>query len=209
MYAKKNFFIMISILFALYNVFLFAQDGWNKEFTKEDITVYTKPVEGSPLKEFKGEAVIGASIEICKNVLLDIENHVKWRPDCIESKLIQKDENSYIAYNETKAPWPVSNRDVILKNTMDILKDKIIFSFSALNNPDIVPLKDGVVRMTELTGKWTLLKQNGNTLVTFQARINPAGSIPAWLANKTSIDQPFKSLQGLKQMVKDPKYKIQ
>jgi hypothetical protein len=208
MHAKNNFLILISVFFILCNVFLFAQDSWNKEFTKDDITVYTKPVEGSPLKEFKGEAVIEASIEICKNVILDIENHVKWRPDCIESKVIQKDENSYITYNETRAPWPVSNRDVILKNTMILSKDKIIFSFSALNNPDILPLKNGIVRMTELTGSWTLVKQNGNTLVTFQARINPAGSIPAWLANKTSIDQPFKSLQGLKQMVKDPKYKI-
>jgi hypothetical protein len=208
MYKNKFYLIIFSTLFMITPFLSFAEESWNKEFIKEGITVYTRLVEGSPLKEFKGEAVIEASMEVCKNVLVDIENHVKWRPDCIESKLIRKDGNDYITYDETKAPWPVSNRDVVLQNTMSTSRDKIIFTFFALDNTDLVHLKEGVVRMTGLIGSWTLARQNGHTLAIFQAKINPGGSLPAWLANKTSIDQPFKSLQGLKQMVKDQKYQI-
>lgn len=205
-FKRISSFIFCITSLTICTVFVFAEENWNKEFTKEEITVYTRPVEGSSLKEFKGEVVINASIDACARVIQDTESHVKWRPDCIESRSIKKDGNTSLSYTETKAPWPVSNRDVVIKNTLSLSPEKITIEFIAINMPDLIPLKEGVVRMTELTGAWTLVNQNGSTLVTYQARINPSGSIPAWLANKTSIDQPFKTLQGLKQMVKDPKY---
>jgi hypothetical protein len=206
MCKKLLLVVLMFTAFAFTNALLTAEDNWNKEFTKEGITVFTRPVEGSNLKEFKGEGLINAPVEVCMNVMADVEGATKWRPDCIVSKLVKAEGNTSIAYSETKAPWPVSNRDVIVKSETATSPDKIVISFTGVDDPGLVPLKSGVVRITEITGMWIFVRKGNDTLATYQAKINPGGSIPAWLANKTAVDQPFKSLKGLGEMVKDPKY---
>ena len=206
---NRKFYLLTCFLFTAAIIFpLFAQDTWKEEFTKEGISVYTRPVEGSSLNEFKGEALINASLEVCKNVIDDVEKHTVWRPDCIESKLISRNGNIAVSYTRTKAPWPVSDRDVIVKNEIDISKDKVVYNFSAINDPELIPLKEGVIRMIKVTGMWILIRKGNDTLVTYQAKIDPGGSLPAWLANSTAVDQPFKSLQGLKKMVNKPEFQV-
>jgi hypothetical protein len=199
-------FVFLFMVLAITSVLLSAEDNWQKEFTKEGITVYTRPIEGSSLKEFKGEGLISASLEVCFNVVADVESQIKWRPDCISSKLIRRDGNIVVSYSETKAPWPVSNRDVIVKSEVIKSQDKIIINFIGVDDPELMPLKNNVVRITDITGIWMFVRKGDETLATFQAKMNPGGSLPAWLANKTAVDQPFKSLMGMREMVKDPKY---
>ncbi len=206
MQNKKSALLLLPVIVCFVSFSLFAAGDWEKEFTKDGITVYTRPVEGSSLKEFKGEGIINAPLEVCRNVIDDTENHTKWRPDCIESKFLKAEGSDLFSYSETKAPWPVSNRDVIVKTQVTETKDKVVYDFSAADRQDLMPLKNGVVRMTKLTGMWILVRKGNETQVTYQAKVDPGGSIPSWLANKTSIDQPYKSLLGLKEMVKDPKY---
>jgi hypothetical protein len=68
------------------------------------------------------------------------------------------------------------------------------YNFTAVESPELMPVKKGVVRMTSLSGTWFLIRKGNETHATYQAKIDPAGSNPSWLTNKTSIDQSFKSL---------------
>ncbi len=203
---KALIIVFLCTALAAASVLFSAEENWNKEFTKEGITVYTRPVEGSNLKEFKGEGIINAPMEVCINVMNDTESATKWRPDCIVSKLIKAEGNISIAYSETKVSWPVSNRDVIAKTEITISPDKVLYAFTGIDNPEMVPLKENVVRITDIIGTWIFERKGNDTLMTYQAKINPAGSVPTWLANKTSVDQPYKSILGMREMVKDPKY---
>lgn len=200
--------IVCALIIAMLFIPLFAKDNWKEEFRKEGISVFTRPVEGSSLNEFKGEALINADLEVCRRVIDDTEKHTVWRPDCIESIQISKKGTTKIEYSRTKAPWPVSDRDVLVKTVIDESKEKVVYNFTGVNDPNLVPLKDGVVRITQITGKWIFARKGKDTLVTYQAKIDPGGSLPAWLANSTAVDQPFKSLQGLKEMVKKPEYQV-
>jgi hypothetical protein len=206
MLKKIMLIVLLSSSFVSLTVFLTAEDNWNKEFTKEGVTVFTRLIEGSSIKEFKGEGLVSAPVEVCVNVMGDVEAAVKWRPDCIVSKELKADDNTYYSYSETKAPWPVSNRDVIVKMEMAKSPDKVVYSFSGVDKPELVPLKSNVVRITDIKGTWIFERKGEETYMIFQAKINPGGSLPAWLANKTSVDQPFKSIMGMREMVKDPKY---
>jgi hypothetical protein len=206
MQNKKLALLLLPVVICFVSFSLFASGDWEKEFTKEGITVYTRPVEGSSLREFRGEGIIDAPLEVCRNVIDDTESHTKWRPDCIEAKSFKSEGKDFFSYNETKAPWPVSNRDVVIKTQITETKQKVVYNFTAVDRQDLMPLKDGVVRMTRLTGMWILERKGDKTHVTYQASVDPGGSIPSWLANKTSKDQPYKSLLGLRDMVKDPKY---
>lgn len=129
--------------------------------------------------------------------------------DCIEAKVIKKfNDNDYLVYSMNRAPWPVSNRDVVVrsKGTADLANGKVSIIFNALKDSS-VPLRSGVVRMTDLLGQWHLKKITpSKTEVVFIIRANPAGNIPASIANMTSREIPYRTLQNLKMMVKKEKY---
>ena len=54
---KKLLFIVLIAAAATSTALLSAEENWNEEFTKEGIIVYTRPVEGSSLNEFKGKGI--------------------------------------------------------------------------------------------------------------------------------------------------------
>ena len=115
-------------------------------------------------------------------------------------------KNSLITYNETKAPWPVSNRDVVSRSKVVVTNDRIIHYIAAINRPDLAPLKSGNVRMTEMNAQCTLIRKGAKTLAIYQVKADPGGSLPAWLANKSSRDLPLNTILGLKRMAILPQY---
>ncbi|HON79469.1 MAG TPA: START domain-containing protein [Spirochaetota bacterium] len=199
---------LLVVLMAATSGVVFSASNWTKEFTKNGISVYTRPIEGSSFKEFKGVGMIPASMEACQKVLMDIPNLTRWMPDCISAKLLSSSNggSSVITYNETKTPWPVSNRDVVSQSKVVVTNDRITHYITAINRPDLAPLKSGNVRMTKMTAQWTLIRKGPKTLAIYQVRADPGGSLPAWLANKSSRDLPLNTLIGLKRRAGLPQY---
>ncbi|MCX7678837.1 MAG: START domain-containing protein [Spirochaetes bacterium] len=199
-----GFVIFLSIVSSLN-----AQHDWHEVKNSDGIKIYTRPTPGSPLDEFKGIAIIDSPIEVIVEVLRDVEAQPEWMADCIEAKVLKRiSENDYLVYSMNRAPWPVSNRDVVVRSigNADIPNGKVKIIFTALKDSSIPP-RPGVVRMTELVGQWHLKKINSHkTEVVFIIKANPGGNIPPRLANLTSKEIPFKTLRNLRKMVKKEKY---
>ncbi len=195
------------IIIILASVFLLGMtsNDWNLEFTKKGISVYTKPVPGSPLRAFKAEAEIEAPIEIINSILSDSKGRVNWMPDSIVSYDLINDNNTYIvSYNETEVPV-VNNRDVIIETRITKNPDCIVHEYSALDRPDLVPEFKGRVRITDMSGRWILTPAGNSTYVVFIVKANPGGIVPVRLANMASKDIPYKTILGLRQMTRDKK----
>ena len=57
----------------------------------------------------------------------------------------------------------------------------------------------GVVRIPYLDGFWLLEKIDDNkTKVTYQVHADPGGTIPAWLANATAVNNPYETLRNMR-----------
>lgn len=216
MYNKKSQrgIIMKKVLSALMImcficIALFAQNQWQEVKNSNGIRVFTRPTEGSPLDEFKGITTVESPLEVIVEVIRDVEAQPEWMADCIAAKIIKKfNENDMLVYSMNRAPWPVSNRDVVVrsKGTADLANGKVSIIFTSLKD-STVPVRPGVVRMTDLLGQWHLKKITpSKTEVVFIIRANPAGNIPASIANMTSREIPYRTLQNLKKMVKKDKY---
>ncbi len=191
--------IVIIIIFALISSAR-ASDKWNQEFTKEGISVYTRVVSGSPLKAFKAECDIHASIEIVNSILCDNPGQINWMPDCIVSyDLRSSSKGLLLAYNETKAPV-VNNRDVIVETGIRKEKNRIVHEFRAVDRPDLVPEIKGKVRIKDMSGSWELTFSGGYTHVIYIVIANPGGVIPVWLSNMASKDIPYRTLAGLRKI---------
>jgi hypothetical protein len=188
---------------------LFAQGSWKQVKDSDGIKVFTRPVEGSDMDEFMGVTTIDVPYGVVGEVLRDIPAQTEWMADCMASKLLKTiAENDLVVYNATKTPWPVSNRDVVLKTStsIDLKKGVVNVNFKAVNDAEF-PAKDGFVRMPDLTGKWKLERlEPSKTKVTYNIKANPGGSIPSSIANMTSKNLPFKTLKNLKKMVTKEKY---
>jgi hypothetical protein len=186
------------------------ESNWMLSLQRDGIEVSTRAVPGSDLDEFMGTTVIEASINVIEAVIDDVPASPQWMADCREARTIRKiDEHSSVVLNVTKTPWPVWDREtlVILKKQRDAKMGTVVFQFHSVNDP-AVPVGKKNVRIPEVEGQWVLSPVGEKrTKVTYTVRSNPGGPIPKFIAKQRSMDIPYKTLSGLKEMVKKDKYR--
>ncbi len=206
---KRKYWLSIAIVLWAMAVVI-AQDQWREVRNSNGIRVLTRPSAGSDLDEFKGVTTVDAGIEVVVELIRDVDAQPQWMADCIEARVIKKfTEDDVLVYNMTKAPWPVSNRDVVVRSRggQDAKSGKVSIVFTALKESSVPP-RAGVVRMTDLLGQWHLSKiGEEKTEVVYIMRANPGGNIPAALANLSSKNLPYRTLINMKEMVKKEKYR--
>jgi hypothetical protein len=197
--------LFISII-SLAMVHLFEDSDWNLKKDKSDIEIYTRSVDGSSFDEFKGITVIPkSSLSDVLEVVLNVANYHNLFPDCVNAEILKKEGKYYdVHYVEVKAPWPVQARDAIYEQKTVVSADGKHARVSLLPLPDFAAEKKDLVRIQEGTGFWELEEDsNHNVMVIYQFHGEPAGKIPAWLANSFVVSHPFKTLQNLKSSIKN------
>ncbi len=192
-------------VFALFLTILcgFTSVGeWELKKDKNGVQVYTRAKSGSTLKEFKGTALIKTSMEEIIGVLSDINSYTEWQHNCLKTYIVKEndDNEDVTVYVLTAAPWPVSDREVIIDNTIVRDADGSITMFMKASDKDVPP-NEGIVRITYLEGFWKIEPKPDGVLVTNQVHTDPGGKIPDWLANSTVIDSPFNTLLNLKNLL--------
>ena len=175
----------------------FAQDGWSLAKEAEGIKVYVRNVEGSPLREFRGEVQIKATPDDVVKVLRDASAFRQWMPDVAASELLKATDTEQYHYLDNKAPWPVSNRDGVYHFTYAKTGDGAV-TVRVEAAPDYVPLREGKVRIPQAQGQWKLVPDAEGVNVTYQMHASPGGAIPNWLANQTVVDTPYGTLKALR-----------
>ena len=183
--------------------------AWDLELDDEGIKVFTQEIEGSDFKAFKGEMDTQAQLDEVLSIIRDVESMDEWLHECVDSQIMETtEEGEIIVYQETSAPWPVTNRNFVLKMKVDRAEDasNAKVSFTALVEPEVA--NDECVRVTELNGSWTLTQTSEESLnVVYQTSADPAGDIPSWLANAFVVDQPYNTLKNLRERVQTNRQK--
>ena len=64
---------------------------------------------------------------------------------------------------------------------------------------DALAEEDDYVRMTVAKGYWILTPTQEGTNIEYSFLADPAGNIPAWLANQVIVDNPLKTIKGLRE----------
>jgi hypothetical protein len=182
-----------------------AGEPWTLAKRSEGISVYTRHVADSPLKEFRGDVELAASVEQVLAVLQDANTFPDWLPDTLDCRLLRTSERERTIYIETHAPWPVSNRDGVFHFifSRDAGFDSAAHvQVNAL--PGLLPARDGKVRVLRSDGYWRIEPKPGGVHVSYQIHADPGGWVPVWLANITVVRMPFKTLRNLRRQVQSP-----
>lgn len=201
--TNKSILYYILLLFTAPNIL--AQENWELEKDKNNIKVFTLKKNNASIKDSKTELIINASAEKIKNEFLNIANHKIWMHRIIVSEPLKTiDTNKFYAYYEASAPWPVSNRDIIVLYSIQTKPNGTIF-ITAIGDADFLPKKKGKIRVPRSESSWELIPQNNNTTkVIHITSSDSGGSIPAWLANSVATETPFNTVSALKSIVEKP-----
>jgi hypothetical protein len=206
LFVHASLFLAVTALLATPAL---ADNPWELVSNKNGIVVDRRIVDGTKLKEFRGRGVIDVPLATLLAVFSDIDHAVEWMDSCRASSVVEDGgDRMKVVYNRTKARWPVSDRDAVLRNDVffDEADGRVRIEFSTVQNDKAPPVK-GVVRMPYLRGHWHLWAESPfRTRVEYQVHANPGGSLPEWLVNYVSKELPRKTIVGLAAQVKRRSY---
>lgn len=204
--------LLIAMLFAtLFSInSQAASSEWELELEedKAELKIYTRKIEGSSLKEFKGEMLVDTTLSTIVALMLDSGAAPKWMHQCEKFEVVERvEEHHLIIHFINGAPWPVSDRDAVVSSKMyqnpETLEVRI--DVKALN--DYLPEDDDFVRIPRMAGFWSFTPQADKVLVRYQVHAEPGGSLPAWLANSVVVDTPQYTMLNMLDMLELDKYK--
>lgn len=185
-----------------------ALGAWELSKAGSGIQVFTRPVAGSDLKEFRAVTTVNAPVNAVVSAIYEAEAMTGWWPDCAEARKVKVvSPSQWYAYFVTKLPFPLSNRDTVnLFSAAQNPTSKVVI-LRITGVPDFMPAQSGKVRLPSLKGSWTLTPKGETTEVQYQLHANPGGNIPAWLANSSVTDAPYKTLSALQNVALQPHHR--
>ncbi len=200
----------LSILFlALISLASFKKqtsDEWVYEQEKKGIKVFTKKGKWGRLRDSKATMLLNSKPEQILATLTDFANYKVWFPRCSKSRLVARPaENEYIVQLYFNAPWPVKDRDCVIrvKVQKDAATGAIIISQTS--EPKYVREESDVVRIQQIQSVWKLIPRSGGTEVINEYSSNPGGNIPDWMTNTQSVETPMVTFENLKLKVSSQK----
>jgi len=183
-----------------------AGQAWELKTQEEGIKVYTRPVENSAIKAIKVECTVEASLSQLTAVLLDIPASDEWvyaTKYCRVQKMLSP--NEFIYHSEIEVPWPVSNRDFIVRVKLEQDSAKTL-TVSGENLPQYLNEQEGVVRILHTVSHWAATPRDNYVDIVFTLHVDPGGLIPAWLINLFATRGPLETFRNLRNQVKKPEY---
>ncbi|XP_062423483.1 START domain-containing protein 10 [Rhea pennata] len=190
-----------------------SEAGWSLTYSKAGVAVWVQLLEAErSLHKIKCRMECkDVPAETLYDVLHDIEYRKKWDTNVIETFDIGKlTVNSDVGYYAWKCPKPLKNRDVItLRSWLPMGSDYIIMNYS-VKHPNYPPRKDMVRAVSIQTGYLVQGRGAKSCSITYLAQVDPKGSLPKWVVNKSSQLLAPKAMKRMyKACLKYPAWKLQ
>ena len=173
---------------------------WVYEREKKGIKVFTKKSKWGKLRDSKVQMFVPTPINDVVRFLTDFDNYTNWFPRCKKAKIVARlNENEFIAYLVFNAPWPVADRDCVMRVKVETDAKTGAVTLTETSEPKCVARQAECFRIEQLVSVWKMVPKDGGTEITNEYASNPGGNIPDWLINTQSVDNPmvtFENLQG-------------
>lgn len=161
-----------------------TENGWSLALDKEGIQVFTRYVEGSDFKEFRGEVVMEGTVSEITNEICDVEKFPEWSYKTESVRIIKKEGNLVRYFYISKTPGFLKTRVAFFESEKitDSQTNEVTISLHNFQSDE--PIPESSLLIPVMKGYWKLTPEGENKVhVTMQMLTNPGGVIPAWLAN--------------------------
>jgi len=166
---------------------------------EDGIAVEEEMEPGRLLPILTATTTIAAPPELVEAWIGAIHTYVDWMASCEAAHPIRQEGDVVTSYNLIGSPWPVADRDVVLRSTKtELAGGGIRVEFRSTTDEDVAVVR-GVVRMPRLVGSYELHPVEGGTRVVYTLDSDPGGNLPAWLVQRASRDLPYYTLRNLRE----------
>lgn len=188
---------------------LSSDKDWEFKKEKEGIRIYTRTPVGQNLKELKITLSVEASLTTIAAAIRDVPKMTDWVYKCSHAEMLESiNEKESIEYYQVDFPWPMTDRDLVVKSTM--FQDTITGALHSITESynDFKSEQKGMVRITQHRNSW-LFKPVSPTRVDiiYHLSADPAGSIPEWLVNLVVDQGPVQSMRAFRKLLQEDTYR--
>lgn len=166
----------------------------------DGILVYTCKSDNDRFKSLKAEFVIQhTSIDELVSFLKQVKNYPNWQYNMMSAEVLkQVSDEVMITRSEIDAPWPVENRELIVQYEIiqHPTRDQLHVTTKTVSYQ--YPASDELIRVPFSHAEWFVTKEGTSLKVIYTMRIDPGGSVPAWLVNIAMAEGPYQSFVNLK-----------
>jgi ribosome-associated toxin RatA of RatAB toxin-antitoxin module len=174
-------------------------NDWVYEREKKGIKVFTRKGKWGNFRDSRATMLVTSKPEQLLSVLTDFDNYKSWYPRCSASRIVARlNENEMIVQMHFNAPWPIKDRDCVIRVRVQKDKDGTITIFQT-SEPKYIREESDVVRIQQIQAVWKLSPRNGGTEVTNEYSSNPGGNIPDWMTNTQSVETPIATFESLQE----------
>lgn len=178
-----------------------ADTAWTLRKSDAGVNISSRPAAGSPINDIRSETRMKTSLDSIISLMRDYSARPRWDSMCGEIKVLKQETAAETVYVHMKMPWPVSDRDLVMR--VEWKQDPVtgVITQHAYGVPDAAPPVDGRVRMASFTNDWIFTpKGDGTIAVDSIAHADPGGPMPVWMINKLSSDAPLQAMKKMKEI---------
>jgi hypothetical protein len=174
-------------------------DSWEPVFEADSLLVERRAYEGSQLQEIRGVTKVQASLGAIMALLKDAQFNRHWVYRSGGASILEEEgyRRAYV-YGIVDAPWPMQDRDTVVRFDYHQQPDSRIITINISNFPDFIAPDERYVRVPDFGGHWQLRPlAHGWVEVTYQVYGDPGGWIPVWMANYAAATSVIRTLQNM------------
>ncbi|HOX82805.1 MAG TPA: hypothetical protein PLJ60_12950 [Chryseolinea sp.] len=160
----------------------------------DKILVYTCKSESERFKSLKATFTISnTTIEELLAFMKQVNRYTAWQYNICSAKILKRVSNRVIIVRtEIDAPRPVDNRELIVEYFFSQSPDKKLKVIAKTVAFDY-PFNNDVIRVPFSYAEWNVEMISNTLHVTHLMKIDPGGSVPAWIVNVAMADGPHQS----------------
>jgi hypothetical protein len=172
-----------------------SEGQWRLRKNKDQIQVYSRHTDGSRLEELKAVCVIPGTMSQLVALLSDVDNYKEVLYKTKTAQLLQRVNETRFTYYIVNELPVVQDRDMAVQLTFSRDSATKLLHVRGVGLPNLVPEKKGNVRITDWQADWQVrADEKKRTLsITYTCRVDPGGSIPAWVQNFAATDGVYNS----------------
>ncbi len=193
------FLICCSSVWATYGHATLAANA-KLSLNKNNIKVWTYQDPKNSAMSYTAETTLNVPMERAVALILDVKSTATWIPNVAHAELLSQPSSNgeFNLYMILDFPFPLKDRDLVVKGSVKKDAQGVIhIQNRAVTQGKAIDAK--YTRITRYEGNWRFEKIDANQVkVTTSGFADPAGSIPASVANFFVEQQPYQMLQKMK-----------
>jgi hypothetical protein len=183
-----------------------AATGWKFENREHGITVSRRERSGRALSAFRGEGKVRAEALKVLAVILDTREVEHWAYGITSARSVRRvDDRNELVYLYSNTPWPVRDRDMVVRRTVSVIKPGEEFAVTLRCEPKASAERAGIIRVRACESSFRVRKIDAKTTeIIYEMSLDPQGSLPQWASAWVARTAPVKTLLAIQDRAARP-----